>query len=89
MRFEWDREKAESNLRKHRVSFDEATTVFLDPLAATFGDPDHSVSERRLITVGYSARHRLLVVSHAERGRIVRIISARLASAPERIRHET
>ena len=89
MRFEWDREKAESNQRKHRVSFDEATTVFLDPLSATFADPDHSIGERRLITVGYSSKHRLLVVAHAERGSIVRIISARLASAKERQRHET
>ncbi len=84
-----DRDKAEANLRKHRVSFDEATTVFLDPLAATFSDPDHSIGERRYVTVGYSSRHRLLVVAHGERGTIVRIISARLASAKERKRHET
>ena len=56
MRFEWDGTKAASNLKKHRVSFDEAVTVFYDPLAATFGDPDHSQDESRLITVGYSAR---------------------------------
>jgi hypothetical protein len=56
MRFEWDGSKAASNLKKHRVSFDEAVTVFYDPLAATFGDPDHSQDESRLITVGYSAR---------------------------------
>ena len=68
MRFEWDGTKAASNLKKHRVSFDEAVTVFYDPLAATFGDPDHSQEESRLITVGYSARGRLLVVSHVERG---------------------
>jgi uncharacterized DUF497 family protein len=63
MQFEWDREKAKRNLRKHRVSFDEAVTVFYDPLSATFDDPDHSVSERRFITVGYSAHGMLLAVS--------------------------
>ena len=89
MRFEWDGDKAEANLRKHRISFDEAMTVFLDPLAASFDDPDHSTGERRFITVGYSSKHRLLVVAHAERGAIVRIISARLAGAKERKRHET
>lgn len=89
MRFEWDSEKAEINLRKHRVSFDEATTVFLDPLSATFPDPDHSIGERRLITVGVSVKGRLLIVAHSERGAAVRIISARPASARERKRHET
>jgi hypothetical protein len=89
MQFEWDREKASANLRKHGVSFDEAATVFYDPLAATFDDPDHSMRERRLLTIGYSSRGRLLVVSHTERGRALRIISARLASAKERKRHES
>lgn len=88
MQFEWDRAKAEGNVRKHRVSFDEAVTVFYDPLAATFDDPGHPVGERRLITVGYSSRRRLLVVAHTERAEIVRIISARLATARERKRHE-
>ena len=88
MQFEWDRAKAESNVRKHRVSFDEAVTVFYNPLAATFDDPGHSVGERRLITVGYSSRGRLLVVAHAERAETIRIISARLATARERKRHE-
>ena len=88
MRFEWDREKASRNLRKHRVSFDEAVTVFYDPFSATFDDPEHSVDERRFITVGYSARGRLLVVSHTERGEVLRIISARLATPRERKRHE-
>ena len=68
MQFEWDRDKAVSNRIKHGVSFDEAVTVFYDPLAATFGDPDHSVAEDRLITVGYSAQGRVLVVCHTERG---------------------
>ena len=64
-------------------------TVFYDPLSATFDDPDHSVNEQRLITVGYSSRGRLLVVSHTERGKDVRIISARLATTQERKRHES
>lgn len=89
MKFEWDRAKAAANLKKHRVSFDEAVTVFYDPLAATFDDPDHSVSEHRLITVGLSSRGRLLVVAHVERGEGIRIISARLATGRERKRHET
>ncbi len=89
MQFEWDREKAKKNLRKHRVSFDEAMTVFYDPLSATFDDPDHSDNEQRLITVGYSSRVRLLVVSHTERRKIIRIISARPATAHERKRHES
>ncbi len=89
MEFEWDRKKAQRNLRKHRVSFDEAVTVFYDPLSATVDDPDHSVGERRLITIGYSSRGWLLVVSHTERGSAVRIISARSATRRERKRHET
>ena len=88
MRFEWDREKARRNLRKHGVSFDEAVTIFYDLLSATFDDPDHSVGEQRLITLGHSPRGRLLVVSHTERGDAVRIISARPATAGERKRHE-
>lgn len=88
MQFEWDRDKAKRNLRKHKVSFDEAATVFYDPLSATFDDPDHSVDEQRFITIGYSSHGRLLVVSHTERGSTLRIISARLATPPERKRHE-
>lgn len=88
MRFEWGGSKATSNVKKHRVSFDEAVTVFYDPLAATFGDPDHSQEESRLITVEYSARGRLLVVSHVERGGATRLISARRAILRERKRHE-
>lgn len=89
MEFEWDRSKAKRNLQKHRISFDEAVTVFFDPLAATVDDVDHSVSERRYLTIGYSARGRLLVVAHTDRGTAVRIVSARLATAGERKRHET
>ncbi len=88
MRFEWDGSKAVASLKKRRVSFDEAVTVFYDPLAATFGDPDHSDNESRLITVGYSARGRLLIVVHVERGGETRLISARRATPRERKRHE-
>ncbi len=72
MRFEWDRAKAEQNLRKHRVSFDEAITVFYDALAATFQDTGYSASEHRLITIGHSSRGRLLLVAHVERGDVIR-----------------
>jgi len=86
---EWDPEKARRNLKKHGVSFDEAVTVFYDPLSATFDDPDHSEGEQRLITVGFSSQTRLLVVGHTDRGNAVRIINARLATAHERKKHES
>ena len=89
MEFEWDRDKAAQNLEKHQVSFDEAVTVFHDPLAATFDDPDHSAGEQRFITIGYSSPNRLIVVAHTERGESIRIINARLATSQERKRHET
>jgi len=89
MHFEWDRAKADANRRKHRVTFDEAVGVFYDPLSATFADPDSSRTEERLVTIGQSSRQRLLVVVHTERGETIRIISARLATAHERKRHET
>jgi len=89
MHFEWDRANAETNRRKHKVSFDEAVSVFYDPLSATFPDPDSSRSEVRLITIGHSSRQRLLVVVHSEQSETIRIISARLATAHERKRHET
>lgn len=88
MRFEWDPEKARENGRKHGVSFEEAVTVFYDSLATTFPDPDHSAGELRLITFGYSAHDRLLVVAHAEREEAARIISARHATAHERKSYE-
>ena len=84
MRFEWDAAKARANLRKHGVSFEEASTVFYDELAATGADPDHSVGEARFVTFGVSSDNRLLVVSHADRGDTIRIISARMATPPER-----
>ena len=88
VRFEWDPEKARQNFKKHGVYFDEAATVFYDPLSATFDDPDHSRGEHRLITVGVSSQGRLLVVAHTERGSAVRIIKARPATAHERKKHE-
>ncbi len=84
MNFEWDSEKAASNLRKHGVSFAEAATVYGDLLALTFNDPDHSVAERRFLTFGVSSLNRLLVVSHTERGGALRIISARQTTRRER-----
>jgi len=88
MQFEWDPKKAKQNFKKHGVSFDEAVTVFYDPLSATFDDPDHSVGERRLVTIGFSSQGRLLVVAHAERGENTRVISARPTTAHERKKHE-
>ena len=88
MIYEWNPEKARTNLREHRVAFDEAATVFLDPLAMTYPDPDHSEDEDREITIGYSAQQRLLFVSHCRRGDRQRIISARKATRRERRQHE-
>jgi len=87
--FEWDPAKATRNLAKHGVSFDEASTVFGDPLAGTIVDPRHSIDEIRLVTMGYSASRRLLVVAHVDRGEAMRIISARRATRRERIRYES
>jgi len=82
--YQWDGEKAAQNERKHRVSFDEATTVFLDPLAITFDDPDHSLSDRRFITIGMTTHQRLLFVAHADgNDDRIRIISARATTRRE------
>lgn len=86
--FEWDAEKAESNRCKHRVSFDEASTVFGDPLALLMPDPDHSVGEQRYVLLGLSNRRKLLVVAHAERSPRTRLISARPATRKERRLYE-
>ena len=86
--FEWDANKAEENLRKHEVSFNEAATVFADPLALLMPDPDHSVGEERHLVLGISAAGRLLVVSHAERPLRTRLISARPATRNERQQYE-
>jgi uncharacterized DUF497 family protein len=86
--FDWDDAKARSNWAKHRVSFEEATTVFVDPLAMTLDDPDHSVDENRYITFGLSDFGRLLVVSHTDDDGVIRIISARTATPRERRSYE-
>ena len=86
--FEWDPRKATGNLKKHGISFADAMTVFSDPAARIFDDPDHSVDERREIIIGYSARPRLLIVGFTERAGRVRIITARRASRAETRRHE-
>ena len=88
MDFEWDDTKAESNERKHGVSFVEAVTVFADPLSLTGYDPGHSDDEDRYITIGTSVAGRLLVISHTDRGDKVRLISAREASRRERRDYE-
>ena len=84
MRFEWSGSKAAANLRKHRVSFNEAASVFFDPLSVTGDDPDHSLEERRFVTFGVSSSGRLLVVAYVERGDAARIITARPATRAER-----
>ncbi len=84
MRFSWDAKKAAANLKKHGVSFEEASTVFRDVLSVTGSDPDHSIWEYRFVTFGISSQNRLLVVAHTEEGDNIRIISARLATRQER-----
>ncbi len=84
MRFEWDDRKAVSNLKKHGVGFEEASTVFRDPLSATGTDPDHSRGEQRWVTFGVSDAGRLLVVAHTDRADCIRVISARPATKIER-----
>lgn len=80
LRFEWDQRKADSNLKKHGVSFQEATSVFADALSITISDPDHSASEARFLDPGFFHRYRLIVISYTERGETIRIISARRQS---------
>lgn len=86
--FEWDSQKARRNVRKHGVTFDEASTVFGDPLAILMPDPDHSEAEQRYVLLGMSNRRRLLVVAFAERPPRTRLISARRATRQERRRYE-
>jgi uncharacterized DUF497 family protein len=88
LQFTWDPQKAATNLRKHKVSFPEAATAFADPLSLTIPDPDHSVGEERFILIGQSERRRLVVVAHVERGDLIRLISARLATRRERKTYE-
>jgi uncharacterized protein len=86
--YEWDPKKAKANLRKHKVAFEEGATVFLDPLAITFPDPDHSDEEDREITIGLTTKHRVVFVLHCRRADRTRIISARKATRKERKQYE-
>lgn len=86
--FEWDERKAKENLRKHKVSFAEAVTVFSDPLSVTIPDPEHSTGEQRYIDLGTSDRNRVLVVVYTERAKAIRLISARKATRAERKQYE-
>jgi uncharacterized DUF497 family protein len=87
--FEWDPRKASANIERHRVTFEEASTVFADPLSLTIDDPLHSApGEERFVTIGRSHRQRTLVVVHTDRGDHVRVISARLATRRERMTYE-
>lgn len=86
--FQWDKKKARRNLRDHKVSFEEASTVFGDTLSRTIDDPLHSEEEDRYVIIGQSARGRLLVVVHTIRGDDIRIISARVVTPTERKDYE-
>jgi uncharacterized DUF497 family protein len=88
LEFEWNLRKAETNLRKHRVTFQEASTVFADPLSATIHDPDHSDVENRYLTIGLSIAGRILIIAHSERNNRIRIISARKLTSPEKRHYE-
>ena len=88
MQFEWDEQKAATNVTKHGVSFEDATTVFGDPLSDTVPDPDHSLDEHRFIIIGSSESGKILVVAHTDDGHAVRIISAREATHGERQSYE-
>ncbi|MGH7216843.1 MAG: BrnT family toxin [Nitrospiraceae bacterium] len=88
LRFEWDPAKDAANQDKHGVSFEEASTVFGDPLATTVDDPDHSHDEARFLTLGFSVRNRLIVVVHVDRDDFMRLISARPATPNERRTYE-
>jgi uncharacterized DUF497 family protein len=88
MEFEWDPSKASANFKKHGVSFEEAKTVFDNPLAVIFDDEIHSIDEQREIIIGHSQRNRLLLIAFTERSTNIRIISARLATRKEREDYE-
>ena len=88
MEFDWDENKAAINLSEHRVSFDEAKTIFYDTLHAVFYDLKHSDDEERYIAIGHSANSRLLFVSYTERANVIRLISAREATRREREQYE-
>jgi uncharacterized protein len=86
--FEWDPKKARLNLKRHGISFDEASTAFRDPLSQTIEDPLHSENEERFVLIGQTIQGRILVIVHTDRGERIRIISARLATKKERLRYE-
>ena len=86
--FEWDEDKAKENVRKHKVSFEEAETIVDDPLSITIPDPDHSKAERRFIDIGQSEAGRIIVVGYPQRGKATRLINARQATRAERRRYE-
>lgn len=86
--FEWDESKAEANVHNHGVSFDEAQSVFLDEWAVIYPDPDHSTREERFLIIGTSHKQRLLIVSFTERGKTIRLISARKPTRVERKKYE-
>ncbi len=88
LQFEWDPRKATANIAKHGVSFEEAATVFGDPLGRFMADPRHSSAEERFVLLGSSRNERLLAVMFADRGETIRIISARRATGPERREYE-
>jgi uncharacterized DUF497 family protein len=88
MEFAWDTRKAVANLKKHKVSFEEAATALKDTLSITGIDPDHSIGEFRWLTFGVSDQGRLLAVAHTEEGELIRIISARTATKVERVLYE-
>ena len=88
IRFEWDPAKDVSNIEKHGISFEEAATIFGDPLSITIDDPDHSTTEIRLLTLGISVQNRLIVVIHTDRAETIRLISARIATPRERRNYE-
>ena len=90
MQFEWDESKNEANIKKHKISFEEAQTVFFDPMTKVAPDPDHSKQEERFIAVGHSSNHRLLLVVHCfrEKDETIRIISARKLTKTERKQFE-
>lgn len=89
MKFDWDPAKAADNLVNHEVSFEEAQTIFGDPLATTIADPDHSVDEERFLTTGLSIQQRLLIVWHTEEEDVIRIIGAREVTPHERRIYES
>ncbi len=88
LQFEWDRKKAQSNKKKHGITFEGASTIFGDPLSITILDPAHSISEDRFITIGTSINNKLIVVVHTDRDDIIRIISARKATRDEKNQYE-